>query len=142
MNKKIYVNLPVQDINKSTAFYEALGFVKNPQFSNNDGVALMWSDSIVLMILTYDFYQKFLNGKKIGHPSTDSLTLLALEMPSREEVDTFARIAKENGGSYFMAEPNKGLDFMYGLEVQDLDGHTWEPFYMDISKFPPQSEQK
>jgi predicted lactoylglutathione lyase len=136
MNKKIYVNLPVTNLEKSTNFYEALGFVKNPQFSNADASALVWSENIVLMILKRDFYQKFLDGKTIAHTLTSSGALLALEMSSKEEVDKFANIAKENGGSFFMAEPNKGLDFMYGLEVSDPDGNTWEPFFMDVSKFP------
>ena len=62
--------------------------------------------------------------------------MIALSLGSKEEVQKFADIAKTNGGDYFEAEPNKGLDFMFGLEVTDLDGHTLEPFYMDMSKFP------
>lgn len=136
MNKKIYVNLPVTNLERSTAFYEALGFVKNPQFSNNDATTLMWSNNIILMILDYNFYQKFLQSKTIAHTLTSSGALLALEMSSKEEVDKFAKTAEANGGSFFMAEPNKGLNFMYGLEVSDPDGNTWEPFFMDTSKFP------
>ncbi len=94
------------------------------------------------MILTHDYYQKFLEGKKIGFAQTDSLAILALEMPSREAVDSFAHTAQAHGGSFFLAEPNKGLDFMYGLEVSDPDGHTWEPFYMDESKFPQSTETR
>jgi predicted lactoylglutathione lyase len=139
MNKKIYINLPVTNMEMSIAFYEALGFTKNPQFSNTDGSAMVWSDNIVLMILTHNFYQRFLEGKTIADAKSQSGVLLALEMSSKEEVDKFANTAKENGGSFFTAEPNKGLDFMYGLEVSDPDGNTWEPFYMDISKFPSQA---
>lgn len=134
--KKIYVNLPVTNLEKSTAFYEALGFVKNSDFSNTDASALVWSDSIVFMLLKHDFYQKFLQGKTIANTATSSSALLALEMPSKEDVDAFARVAKENGGEFFEAEPNKGLDFMYGLEVSDPDGNTLEPFFMDLSKIP------
>lgn len=134
--KKIYVNLPVTNLEKSTAFYEALGFVKNSDFSNNDASAVIWSDTIVFVLLKHDFYQKFLQGKTIADTATTSGVLLALEMSSREDVDKFASIAKENGGDFFEAEPNKGLDFMYGLEVSDPDGNTVEPFYMDLSKIP------
>ncbi len=134
--KKIYVNLPVTDLEKSTAFYEALGFAKDSVFSNNDASAMVWSDTIVFMLLKRDFYQKFLQGKTIAHTLTSSGALLALEMSSREDVDKFASTAKENGGNFFEAEPNKGLDFMYGLEVSDPDGNTMEPFFMDASKFP------
>lgn len=139
MNKKIYVNLPVTNLEKSTAFYEALGFTKNPDFSNNDASAMVWSDNICFMILKHDFYEKFLQGKTIAQTLTSSGALLALEMSSKEDVDKFANIAKENGGSFFMAEPNKGLDFMYGLEVSDPDGNTMEPFFMDLSKLPTSS---
>lgn len=95
---------------------------------------MVWSDTIWFMILKYDFYQKFLQGKKIAPTQTSAGALLALEMSSKEDVDTFANTAKENGGSFFVAEPNKGLDFMYGLEVSDPDGNTLEPFFMDVSK--------
>ncbi|MFA7285669.1 MAG: VOC family protein [Candidatus Paceibacterota bacterium] len=134
--KKIYVNLPVINLEKSTAFYEALGFTKNPDFSNNDASCMVWSDNILFMLLKHDFYQKFLQGKTIAHTQINSGVLLALEMSSREDVDKFASIAKDNGGSFFEAEPNKGLDFMYGLEVSDPDGNTMEPFFMDLSKVP------
>lgn len=134
--KKIYVNLPVINLEKSTAFYEALGFTKNSDFSNNDASCMVWSDTILFMLLKHDFYQKFLQGKTIANTQINSGVLLALEMYSKEEVDTFARIAKNNGGSFFEAEPNKGLDFMYGLEVSDPDGNTVEPFFMDFSKLP------
>ena len=136
MNKKIYVNLPVTNLEKSTAFYEALGFTKNTDFSNNDASAMVWGDNILFMLLKHDFYQKFLQGKTIADTMTSSGVLLALEVSSREDVDKFARIAKENGGSFFEAEPNKGLDFMYGLEVSDPDGNSMEPFFMDLSKLP------
>ncbi len=134
--KKIYVNLPVIDLEKSTAFYEALGFTKNPDFSNSDASCMVWSDTILFMLLKHDFYQKFLQGKTIANTQINSGVLLALEMSSREDVDTFASTAKDNGGSFFEAEPNKGLDFMYGLEVSDPDGNTIEPFFMDLSKLP------
>lgn len=88
----------------------------------------------MFMLLKHDFYQKFLQGKTIAHALISSGALLALEMSSREDVDKFANTAKNNGGSFFEAEPNKGLDFMYGLEVSDTDGNTMEPFFMDVSK--------
>jgi uncharacterized protein len=134
--KKIYVNLPVTNLEKSTAFYETLGFIKNSDFSNNDASCVVWSDNILFMLLKHDFYQKFLQGKTITNTQTSSGALLALEMSSREDVDKFANTAKDNGGSFFEAEPNKGLDFMYGLEVSDPDGNTIEPFFMDLSKLP------
>lgn len=133
MTKQIYVNLPVKNLAKATEFYTALGFVKNPDFSDDKGSCMEFSENISFMLLTHDFYLKFTN-KSIPDLSQNSATLIALSMNSREAVQEFAYIAKANGGNFFEAEPNKGLDYMFGLEVTDLDGHTLEPFFMDISK--------
>lgn len=135
MPKQIYLNLPVKELQKSTKFYQDLGFTLNPDFSDQNGSCLKWSDDILFMLLTHDFYKKF-TSKNIPDLTQNTACLIALSMDSREDVQKFADTAKANGGSYFEAEPNKGLDFMFGLEVSDLDGHTIEPFYMDISKFP------
>lgn len=137
MSKQIYVNLPVKDVAKSTAFYEALGFKLNTQFSSDTASAMQWSKDIIFMLLPYDFYSKF-TSKSIIDGQTTSGALIALSLDSREKVQKFADIAKANGGDWFEAEPNKGLDFMFGLEVNDLDGHCLEPFFMDISKLPAQ----
>ena len=133
MSKQVYINLPVKNLTKSTEFYTALGFTKNADWSNDDASAMMFSENIFVMLLTHNFYSKF-TSKTISDLTQDSSVLIALSMDSREEVQKFADIAKANGGSYFEAEPNKGLDFMFGLEVTDLDGHTLEPFFMDLSK--------
>ncbi len=138
MSKQIYINLPVQDLIKSTTFYTALGFTFNSQFSNNDASAMVWSDTITIMLLSYDFYNKF-TPKTIADTQKTSSCLITLSLDSKSEVQNFADIAKTNGGSYYVAEPNQGLDFMFGYEVSDLDGHTLEPFFMDITKFPAQN---
>jgi predicted lactoylglutathione lyase len=136
MSKQIYINLPVNDLVKSEEFYAALGFVKNPMFSSEYGIAMAWSEEIIVMLLTHDFYQKFIGDKKIIDAKTSSGVLNALSMDSKEAVQKFADTAKEHGGSYFMADYNKQYDFMFSYEVSDPDGHAWEPVYMDMSKFP------
>jgi uncharacterized protein len=135
MSKAIYVNLPVKDLQASTQFYQALGFTKNDDFSDDNASALMWTESIVFMLIKPEFYYKF-TTKTIPDLTKNSSVLLALQLDSKEEVQTFADTAKSLGGSYFVAEPNANLDFMFSYEVTDLDGHTLEPFFMDISKFP------
>ena len=135
MSKQVYINLPVKDLQKSTKFYLDLGFTLNTDFSNEDASALEWSDEIVFMLLTHDFYKKF-TSKNIPDLTQNTSCLISLNLDSREEVQKFADTAKANGGSYFEAEPNKGLDFMFGLEVTDLDGHTLEPVFMDLSILP------
>lgn len=137
MPKQVFINLPVKDLPKATQFYQALGLVKNNDFSNETASCMIFSDEIYFMLLTHDFYSKF-TSKSIPDLTKTSSALIALSMDSNEAVQKFADTAKANGGSYFEAEPNIGLDFMFGLEVTDLDGHTLEPFFMDITKFPQQ----
>ncbi len=130
MTKQIYINLPVKDLAKSTAFYEALGFTKNPMFSDQNACGLAWSDNIIVMLLTHDFYNKFLKGKAIIDAQTTSGVLLALSMETKEAVQKFAETAKANGGDYYKAGPEAPEDVMFGYEVLDLDGNVWEPVWM------------
>ncbi|MFO0971368.1 MAG: hypothetical protein U0520_03430 [Candidatus Saccharimonadales bacterium] len=141
MAKQVYINLPVNDLERSTKFYEALGFTKNPTFSDENASALMWSEEIVFMLLTRDFYQKFLGSKTIAHTLTSNAALIALTLDSKEAVQKFADTAKANGGDYFVADPNKDLDFMFGYEVLDPDGNQLEPVWMDPN-FDPQSHSE
>jgi predicted lactoylglutathione lyase len=135
MSRQVYINLPVKDLSASTKFYQDLGFTLNPDFSDENASAVTWSDDIIFMLLTHDFYKKF-TSKNIPDLTQNTACLIAISLDSREAVQKFADTAKANGGSYFEAEPNKGLDFMFGLEVTDLDGHTLEPVFMDLSKLP------
>ena len=139
MLKQIFVNLPVADLTASTAFYEALGFVKNPNFSNENASAMMWTDSIFVMLLTHDFYKSFLGSKEIADTVKASGALLALTLDSKEAVQQFADAAKNNGGDYFQVDSGIPEDMMFGYEVQDLDGHTWEPVWMNDS-FEPHAQ--
>jgi predicted lactoylglutathione lyase len=131
MSKQIFINLPVSDLTASTAFYEALGFTKNTMYSNEDASSMMWSDEIVVMLLEHDFYKSFLRGKDIIDASKTSGVLLALTLDSKEAVQQFADIAKQNGGSYYRVDNGVPQDMMFGYEVEDPDGHTWEPIWMN-----------
>lgn len=137
MSKQIYVNLPVKDLAKSTAFYEALGFTKNPVFSDENATALMWSDDIILMVLTHDFYKKFIQSKDVADAGTTSGVLLAISLDSKEDVQKFADTAKQNGGDYYQVDMGMPENAMFGYEVTDPDGHQWEPVWMSPD-FNPQ----
>lgn len=139
MNKQVFINLPVNDVEKSTAFYEALGFRKNPDFSDENASALMWSDDIIVMILKHEFYEKFTNGKQIADTHTTSGVLLALSLESKEAVTQFAETAKANGGDYFRVDMGVPEDMMFGYEVLDPDGNQWEPVWMN-QDFNPQGQ--
>lgn len=130
MNKQIYVNLPVSDLEKSTEFYAKLGFVKNDVFSDENASGMVWSDNIIVMLLARDFYKTFIGGKEIADTAASNSVLLAVNLETKEDVDSFARTAEENGGSSFKVETGIPEDQMYGLEVLDPDGHQWEAMWM------------
>lgn len=128
MTKMIFVNLPVRDLPRSKAFYEALGFVNEPRFTDDTAAAMQWSDTIVVMILTHDKWKTFTNRPI---PDTGSSEVaLCINFDSRDEVNAFADTAGANGGT---ADVNPAQDhgFMFSRSIADLDGHVWEPMWMD-----------
>lgn len=138
MAKQVYINLPVKDLGKATKFYQALGFKKNDTFSDEKGSGVEWSNEIVVMLVTHDFYKKFIPGKQIIDGKTTSGVLLALSFDSKDEVKKFAETAKANGGEFFKGEYGVPEDMMFGYEVLDLDGNQWEPVWMNPD-FNPQA---
>lgn len=141
MNRQVFINLPVSDLKRSTEFYEALGFIKNDVFSNEQASCMVWSDSIYVMLLTHEFYRGFLQDKTIADTKTTSSVLLALSLKSKEEVQAFADTAKANGGSVYQVDTGISEDAMFGYEVQDPDGHNWEPMWMNPGYQPDQPNQ-
>ncbi|MEG3180921.1 VOC family protein [Sphingomonas sp. LT1P40] len=131
MPKMIFVNLPVADVAKSTAFYEALGFTKNPQFSNEVASAMNWSDTITLMILGHDFYQTFIPHKTIADTSTTNAALICLSFDDRAGVNAITDAAARAGGKADVRPP-QDMGFMYSRAFEDLDGHLFEPMHMDM----------
>lgn len=129
MTKMIFVNLPVADVAKSTAFYEAIGFEKNPQFSNEQASCMVWSDAIFVMVLDHGFYQTF-TSKKIADTHQTSAALIALSRDSRAEVDAITDAAIVAGGR--QTRDTQDMGFMYSRAFEDLDGHIFEPMYMDM----------
>ena len=131
---KLYINLPVTDLARATAFYEAIGFTKNNDFSNNDASAMIYDDTLSVMLLTPGFCANFLGSKTISDAHTTTEVLNALELNSREAVDIFFEKAITAGGKKTIEAYDHG--FMYGRDFEDLDGHIWEVFWMDASQMP------
>ena len=132
---KMYINLPVADLAKATAFYEAIGFSKNPQFSNESGSGMEYDDNLVVMLLTHAFTKTFLPaGREVADAHKTCEVLNALEFDSKEAVDAFFDKAIAAGGKE--TRPKDDLGFMYGHDFEDLDGHIWEAFWMDVSQMP------
>jgi uncharacterized protein len=136
MAKMIFVNLPVTDLARSMAFYESVGFTNNPQFTNDQAAAMMWSDEIVVMLLRHDFWKTF-TTKTIPNAHQSAQVLLCLSHDSQDAVNGIVDSALTAGGK---AEPTptQDLGFMYGRSFEDPDGHIWENVYMNMAAMPEQ----
>jgi uncharacterized protein len=133
MAKQIFINLAVKDLQKSMDFYTALGFTNNPQFSDDAGKCMVWSENIFVMILTHEKFKIFAT-KPIADTKTALAGLFSLSVDSLEEVNKIVHSGINAGG----VEPTEMKDygFMQQRTIEDFDGHTWEVFYMDMTKFP------
>lgn len=133
MLKQIFINLAVTDLQKSMDFYAALGFTNNPQFSDETGKCMVWSENIFVMLLSHEKFSGF-TTKPIADTKSAVAGLFSLSVDSTEEVNKII----ENGLNAGGIEPSEMKDygFMQQRTIEDFDGHTWEIFYMDISKFP------
>lgn len=132
---KIFINLPVSDVSQATAFYQALGFTQNMDFSNSDASAMVYDDNLSVMLLSHEFTRNFLPVHKTVADSQKICEVLnALQFESRAAVDEFFNKAITAGGKTTIDAYDHG--FMYGRDFEDLDGHIWEAFWMDISQMP------
>ena len=131
MNKMIFVNLPVTDLKRSMAFYEAVGFTNEPRFTDDTAAAMRWSETINVMLLTHDKWRTFTN-RPIVNAKEAAQVALCVSIDSREGVDAITDAAAKAGGT---ADPNPPQDYgmMYGRSFEDPDGHIWEPMWMDAA---------
>lgn len=133
MAKMIFVSLPVTDLDRSIAFYKALGFTPNPQFSDQASACMVWSDTIYAMLLTHAKWRTF-TTLPLPAPGTAGI-MLSLSMDNREAVDALNQAATAHGGRADV-NPVQDLGFMYGRDLADPDGHLWGPFWMDPAAIP------
>ena len=135
MPKQVFINLAVKDVEKSMQFYSALGFTNNPQFSDEAGKCMVWSENIFLMILSHEKFAGFAT-KPIADTKSSLAALFSLSLDSVDEVNNMVNNGLKAGGT----EPHEMRDygFMQQRSIEDFDGHAWEVFYMDMSKFPNQ----
>jgi predicted lactoylglutathione lyase len=131
MAKMIFVNLPVKDLAASIRFYEAIGCVKNDQFSDENSVSMMWSDTITFQLLTHQYFTTF-TTKPIADAHSSAGMLIALSSDSREAVDALVEAAWSAGGKVDVRAP-QDLGFMYVRTIEDPDGHVFEPAFMDMA---------
>jgi uncharacterized protein len=133
MKKQIFINLAVSDIERSMGLYIALGFVNNPQFSDDTAKCMVWDESIYVMLLSHDKFKSF-TQKPLADTKANIAALYSLSLPSTDEMNAMMERGLAAGGT----EPHelRDMGFMQQRSIEDFDGHTWELFYMDISKFP------
>ena len=133
MSTKIFVNLPVKDLDRTVAFFTALGFRFNPQFTNEKATCMIISEEAFVMLLVEPFFKGF-TPKPVADATKSTEVLLCLSADSRAAVDDMVAKAVAAGGS----TPSKPQDhgFMYQHGFEDLDGHLWEVAYMNMSALP------
>ncbi len=128
MATKIFVNLPVKDLDKSMAFFKSLGYSFNPQFTDSTAACMVISEDIYAMLLTHPKFKAF-SPNPISDATKSTEVLIALSFESREQVGGIVKKAVAAGGKTY-SEP-KDYGFMVQHGFQDLDGHIWEVFWMD-----------
>ncbi len=135
MASQIFINLPVKDLQKSMDFYTAIGMTNNPQFTDHTAACMVYSDHIFVMLLTHDKFKAF-TKKELADTSKTIAVINSLSVESEDSVNSLMDKAIDAGGN----ESNEAKDygFMKHRSFEDLDGHNWEVFYMDISKMPKQ----
>ncbi len=133
MQSQIFINLPVKNLEKSMEFYTTMGFTVNPQFSNETAKCLVWSENIFVMIMTHEKFKSFAT-KPLADTKNNLAGLFSLSVESVDKMNEIADNAVQSGG--IEPKPMQDYGFMQLRNVEDFDGHTWEIFYMDMSKMP------
>jgi uncharacterized protein len=138
MATKIFVNLPVKDLDKSVDFFTKLGFTFNAQFTDENATCMIIAENIFAMLLVEKRFKDF-TKKEIADAQKTTEVLIALDAQSREEVDRMVKNAVAAGGSIYTESQDHG--WMYGHSFADLDGHQWEILYMDEEMLKQQMAQ-
>ena len=135
MATKIFVNLPVKNLQRSIDFFTKLGYTFNPQFTNENATCMIISEDIYAMLLVEPFFQSF-GSKPVADATKSTEVIIALTADSKEKANELADKAEAAGATVAKAPDDR--DFMYTRSFYDLDGHMWEHFWMDPAAVNPQ----
>jgi predicted lactoylglutathione lyase len=135
MTTQIFVNLPVKDLDKSKKFFTEIGFTINPQFTNDKAACVVISENIFAMILKEEFFKTFITKTGIADATKSTEVIVALSADSKEKANELADKALAAGATKLREPDDHG--FMYSRSFQDLDGHIWEVFWMDMNAATP-----
>ena len=136
---KIFVNLPVKDLNRTVEFFTKLGFTFNPQFTDENATCMIIGEDIYVMLLVERFFKTF-TKKEVCDVAKDAEVIVALSAESREKVDQIMNRVLEAGGKESRDPQDHG--WMYGRSFQDIDGHLWEIIYMNETALQKESEKQ
>ena len=136
MPKQLFLNLPVQDLNRTVDFFTALGFTFNPDFTDENATCMIVNENAYVMLLLEAYFKTF-TAKDVSSTQGSAEAIIAYSVDSREEVDEAVRTALANGGS--VSQDPQDYGFMYNHSFQDPDGHLWEVFWMDPAGAPAES---
>jgi hypothetical protein len=136
MATKIFVNLPVKDLQRSMAFFTQLGYTFNPQFTDEKAACMVISEDIYAMLLTEPFFAGFLQGKEVADATKTKEVLVCLSADNKDAVNNLVNQAVAAGGTEFGQPQDHG--FMFYRSFEDPDGHVWEIMWMDPAAVVPQ----
>lgn len=126
--RKLFVNIPITNVQKTIIFFEALGFNFNVQFTDAGSTSMLVGEDAYFMFLEQEKFTSFAK-RPLGNPRKETSSIFALSVDSRAEVDEMVKKAVAAGGSHAADPQDHG--FMYGWSFYDLDGYHWEVFWMD-----------
>ncbi|MFY2562950.1 VOC family protein [Corallococcus terminator] len=135
MGTKIFVNLPVESLERAVGFFTKLGYTFNPQFTDANATCMVISEDIYAMLLVKPFFKSFIK-KEISDATKSTEVIIALTVDSRAAVDALMEKALAAGAKESKEKMDQG--FMYQRSFEDLDGHQWESFWMDPAAVAPQ----
>ncbi len=130
----VFISLPVSDLPKSVAFYEAIGLAQNKQFCSSDGAWMILSDSFSVMLIPHAKWKE-LTPREIPDAKKTAQFGLTITKEKKSDVDTLVESGAKAGGKGDI-NPVEDFGFMYGRSVEDPDGHIWEAKWMDMSAMP------
>jgi hypothetical protein len=135
MATKVFINLPVNDLEKSKTFFKALGYDFNPQFTDEKAACMVISDNIYAMLLTESYFATF-TKKEVSNAKQSTEVLIALDATSKDEVKRIVAKAEKLGATIYNEPADHG--WMYQHSFADLDGHQWEFAYLDETQLSNQ----
>jgi uncharacterized protein len=139
MSTMLFVNLPVKNLNRTIKFFAKLGFKFDKRFTDENATCMIIGEGQYVMLLVDKFFIRFTKGKKILNAKKNTESMTAIYLDSRKKVDKMVDTALKAGAKQLQSYEHG--EWMYGRDFEDLDGHIWEIFYMDESKFPKKKKR-